>query len=90
MEDGTRPVRESADDGPRFGKPSVFAAMGRDPPRVRLREDTPTQGLPLTRAVAGGPDSERFSLVGEVGRGGMGVVPRVRDADLGRETTSAK
>ena len=61
-----------------------------DVPRVHLRDDEPSDSGPVVRpASAEMPDSSerlgRLQLLGEVARGGMGVIIKGRDSDLGRD-----
>ncbi len=75
---------------------SVLARMGEtlaDIPRVQLRDAEPVTGPgPVVQAHPSStemPDPSdrpaRLQLLGEVARGGMGVIIRGRDGDLGRD-----
>ncbi len=86
---------ESLEGGMRaaFGKPSpapppgVLDSLGAAVPRILLR-DAPDDPTPLIR-----PRSEelnarqagRYQIVGEIARGGVGVILKGRDVDLGRD-----
>jgi serine/threonine-protein kinase len=57
-------------------------------PRVLLRDD-PGEHSPLLRVGASGEESahddSRYRIVGEIARGGVGVIFKGRDAELGRD-----
>jgi serine/threonine-protein kinase len=84
-------LREAFGEDPSTVRSSVLArlfARGTPPVRVLLREEAGAD--PLLRAVpaadrAAGSDGSRYQLQGEIARGGIGVILKAHDADLGRD-----
>ena len=63
----------------------VFRALGGPVPRILLRE-TPSDDTPIaTGGGAGAKPSGRYHVLGEIARGGVGIVFKGRDVDLGRD-----
>src|SRR5262249_2799802 len=60
----------------------VLHAMGARVSRVRLRDEPEP---PPAAAPLGARDTGRYEVRAEIARGGVGVVLRARDADLGRD-----
>ncbi|MDJ0973273.1 MAG: protein kinase [Planctomycetota bacterium] len=67
-------------------QPSILAQLegdGHAAPQVRLREADAEEGappeIPLHKAA------DRYELVGEIARGGVGIVYKSRDRDIGRD-----
>ncbi len=85
---GTEPVPSGIIDV-RLPVPGVLdtLSVGVGPvPRVLLRDTDGNREPPLRRAIGDDPGSgTRFRIDGEIARGGMGLVLRGRDPDLGRD-----
>ena len=84
-------LREAFGADPPVGKSSVLArlaARGTPPVRVLLREESGAD--PLLRVAPGSLRAAdlhgaRYQLLGEIARGGIGVILKAHDADLGRD-----
>lgn len=91
---GTTPAPEEAASSTPLRSPgeSVLDVIGRRAgiqPRVLLR-DLPQDEAPILRVHGQGSDEaakddSRYQVVGEIGRGGVGIIFKSRDRDLGRD-----
>jgi serine/threonine-protein kinase len=90
LADDTRTHARNADPAAEAASGSVLAliaaAVG-SVPRVLLRDSTPGEEPgPIVRPQTDGADgSIRYRIDGEIDRGGMGVILKGRDPDLGRD-----
>jgi serine/threonine-protein kinase len=89
----SKPAREARDPleaglaiGFRLERATVLDAIerltGAEAPRVKLEDDRVEPNAPAISAIHG---RGNYAVQGEIARGGMGVILRCRDADLGRD-----
>jgi tetratricopeptide (TPR) repeat protein len=84
---GSAAARTEGERGPSHNVLRAIEGLAGPLSRIRLRTDATPGATDPARPVSIGPTGVlgRFQVVGEIGRGGMGVVLRGRDTDLGRD-----